>query len=138
MSADSQLGLLKRKWKRFTSCFAILKQIINSFRYKKILGRLKRQSEGNELLWKQITRLLGWMICAKRPLKHYEIKGAFCWRLGGDEDDEDLYYVESDRLMTEVKELCGTLITELSGGQLELVHSTARLQVLPFNQRCLC
>jgi hypothetical protein len=64
------------------------------------------------------------MICAKRPLKRYEIQWAFCrdWT----DEDEQLPDVESNGLMMKVKELCGTLIRELPGERLELVHNTAR------------
>jgi hypothetical protein len=90
------------------------------------LGRLERQSRHMERVWDQITRLLGWMICAKRPLKRYEIQCAFCLDLS---EVEILHDVESNGLMVQVKELCGTLIRELPGERLELVHSTARLYV---------
>jgi hypothetical protein len=67
------------------------------------------------------------MICAKRPLKQYEIQCAFCLHLGGKE--EFLDSIENGGLMVQAKELCGTLIRELPGERLELVHSTARMHV---------
>ena len=67
------------------------------------------------------------MICAKRPLKRYEIQCAFCLHL--DNEGAALHDVENSGLMVQVKELCGTLIQELPGERLELVHSTARMHV---------
>jgi hypothetical protein len=75
-------------------------------------------------MWNQITHLLGWMICAKRPLKRYEIQCAFCLRL---DEDEVLHDVNNSGLVVQIKELCGSLIRELPGERLELVHSTARM-----------
>ncbi|KAF1809853.1 hypothetical protein P152DRAFT_493542 [Eremomyces bilateralis CBS 781.70] len=73
----------------------------------------------------KITHLLGWMICAKRPLKHYEIQCAFCLELT--DSNETLHDVESRGLVAKVTELCGTLVRELPGERLELVHGTARI-----------
>ncbi|KAF1984564.1 hypothetical protein K402DRAFT_336237 [Aulographum hederae CBS 113979] len=102
--------------------------------YAKILGRLKqrwestsRPWESNSRPWDNIIQLLGWLVCAKRPLKRYEIQCAFCLDLNG--KTGELHNVESKGLMVDVKELCGTLIRELPGGRLELVHSTARWYV---------
>jgi hypothetical protein len=93
------------------------------------MGRLKRQHIDNELLWKKIITLLGFMMCAKRPFLPHEIECALCLQLDH-ENGIVLEDVAQSGLVVQVKELCGTLIRE-SGGRFELVHSTARTYELP-------
>ncbi|RDW57006.1 hypothetical protein BP6252_13924 [Coleophoma cylindrospora] len=80
--------------------------------YAKILGHLETLWKHNSRVWNRITHLLGLMICAKRPLKRYEIQCAFCLRL--DEDEAPCNF-ERSGLLVHIKELCGTLIQELPG-----------------------
>jgi len=102
------------------------------------LGRLEKQWKHIDLVWNRITSLLGWMICAKRPLKRYEIQCAFCLDLT--DEYEELHNVESKGLTGNIKDLCGTLVREIPGGRLELVHNTARMHEISFvyYQRYFC
>jgi hypothetical protein len=68
--------------------------------------------------------LLGWMICARRPLKWHEIQGAISTDLVAQTVD-----FENRKLRLDIRELCGSLIQVLPGHRLELVHSTAKLLV---------
>lgn len=74
--------------------------------------------------WKVARKLLGWMICATRPLKWHEIQGA----CSTDLDDQTVDFDER-KLRTHIRDLCGSLIEILPGDRVELVHNTAKLSV---------
>ena len=89
-------------------------------RYHRIIERLLNSEGVPALRQKNIIRLLGWLACAKRPLRWYEIQAA--WSLDIDDGvfDTDLRFVEDS------KDLCGSLVEISSDGTVNLVHSTAR------------
>jgi len=64
--------------------------------------------------------ILGWVVCAKRPLEIHEIQGAVSIDLEGKTVD-----FGGRRLRDDVKELCGCLV-DVRDGKLELVHTTAK------------
>jgi len=68
----------------------------------------------------QAMCILGWVVCAKRPLEMHEIQGAVSIDLEGKSVDFD-----GRRLRDDVKELCGCLV-DVRDGKLELVHTTAK------------
>lgn len=88
--------------------------------YERILSRIAQNLKPAE--WKVARELLGWMICARRPLKWHEIQGAVSTDLVAQTVD-----FENRKLRLDIRELCGSLIQELPGYRLELVHSTAKL-----------
>ncbi|KAL9086589.1 MAG: hypothetical protein Q9165_007032 [Trypethelium subeluteriae] len=90
--------------------------------YERILSSLKRDLHPK--LWKIATQLLGWMICAKRPLKWHEIQGAISIN-----PEEQTIFKSEDILRVDVSELCGSLVQLLPGDRIELVHSTARIHI---------
>ncbi len=69
---------------------------------------------------KQTFRLLGWLACAKRPLRWYEIQGA----MSLDFDDQTVREIK--RLVKDPKELCSSLVEHHADDTVELVHSTRR------------
>lgn len=69
---------------------------------------------------KDIMRLLGWLVCAKRPLKWHEIQGMNSINL-----DERQVVFEHQRFIKSPKELLASLVELRPDGTLELVHSTA-------------
>jgi hypothetical protein len=81
-------------------------------------------------------RLLGWILCAKRPLLWHEIQGAASIEL----HDATIAY-ESRCLRDDAKELCGSLVDVHACGTVVLVHSTARQYVnralLPLSCKCV-
>ncbi|KAH0562509.1 hypothetical protein GP486_002801 [Trichoglossum hirsutum] len=88
------------------------------------------------------ARLLGWLVCARRPLKWHEIQGAWSF-----DSDAQTFDYEERRLRTDSKELCGSLVEIRHGGVVDLVHLTAKLCVAhltfqtateEFNLTCLC
>ena len=70
-------------------------------------------------------RLLGWVVCAKRPLKWHEIQCAVSIDLKEESVDFD-----ARRLRVNARELCGSLLEIRPGERLDLVHRTARMRVL--------
>jgi hypothetical protein len=68
------------------------------------------------------AKLLGWLVCAKRPLKWHEIQGATSINLEIQNVD-----FEERKLRLDAKELCGSLVERRSDDTVELVHLTAKL-----------
>lgn len=66
-------------------------------------------------------KILGWMTCARRPLKWHEIQGA----ISTNTMDGTVNFAQR-RLRTHIREICGSLINDLSNDRLELVHSTVK------------
>ncbi|KAK2808656.1 hypothetical protein FQN50_004520 [Emmonsiellopsis sp. PD_5] len=90
--------------------------------YERILDRIQRSASSAE--WNIACKLLGWMVCAKRPLKWNEIQGAISIDPKGEHVDWD-----GRRLRIHIKDLCGSLVDILRGGRIELVHSTAKMYI---------
>jgi len=66
--------------------------------------------------------LLGWLVCAKRPLKWREIQGLKAVNL----DKQSVEY-DRQRFVVGPKDLCASLVESRPDGSLELVHLTAKL-----------
>ena len=95
-------------------------QAKGAYRYERIMQRIKLNSGASE--WKLARRLLGWMVCARRPLKWREIQAA----VSTDPVDQTINF--NDRqLRIHIRDICGSLIQVLPGDRVELVHSTAKL-----------
>ena len=71
---------------------------------------------------KDISMLLNWLVCAKRPLKWHEIQGAKSIDLEGQSVEW-----ERRRFRVNPKDLCGSLVEIMPEGTVELVHLTAKL-----------
>jgi hypothetical protein len=95
-------------------------QANRAYSYERIMSRLKQSNSPEE--WKIAQKLLGWMVCARRPLKWHEIQGA----VSIDPDEETVDFDER-KLRINIRDLCGSLIQVLPGDRMELVHSTAKL-----------
>jgi len=91
-----------------------------TYSYKRIVERIFGNE--NEAEREQAQKLLGWLVCARRPLKWNEIQGAMSIDVEGQTVD-----FEDGQLVLDVQELCGSLVERLSGDRIELVHSTAKL-----------
>jgi hypothetical protein len=92
------------------------------YSYERIMSRIKQNSNPAE--WGIVRKLLGWMICARRPLKWHEIQGA----VSTDPVEQTVNFDER-KLRVHIRDLCGSLIQVLPGDRVELVHSTAKLSV---------
>ena len=89
-------------------------------RYERIMRRIKLNSSTSE--WKLARKLLGWMVCARRPLKWREIQAA----VSTDPASQTINF--NDRqLRIHIRDICGSLIQVLPGDRVELVHITAKL-----------
>lgn len=66
-------------------------------------------------------RLLGWLVCAKRPLKWHEIQGMNSINLEARRID-----FERQRLIKSPKDLLGSFVETRADGSLEFVHSTVK------------
>jgi hypothetical protein len=96
--------------------------------YARIVHRVFTEAEPAEK--EDAGKLLGWLVCAKRPLKWHEIQGAWSFNT-----DTRTFDYEERRLRTDSKELCGSLVEIHHGGVIDLVHLTAKQYVndsLPF------
>lgn len=64
--------------------------------------------------------ILGWIVCAQRPLKWHEIQGAACIDL----EAEDIAH--NRKLINPPNGLFASLVEVREDGTVELVHETAR------------
>ncbi|KAG9233941.1 hypothetical protein BJ875DRAFT_377537 [Amylocarpus encephaloides] len=87
--------------------------------YSRILARIMGESSEAEL--KDTMLLLGWLVCAKRPLKWHEIQGAKAINL----DDSAIEW-DQRKLQVGSKDLCGSLVKIREDQTVELVHLTAK------------
>jgi len=69
-----------------------------------------------------VRKLLGWMVCAKRPLKWREIQAAVS--IDAEKETIDFF---NEKIRGSVEDYCGSLIRVLSGDRVELVHTTAKM-----------
>jgi hypothetical protein len=84
------------------------------------MSRIKQDASFEE--WKIAQKLLGWMVCARRPLKWHEIQGA----VSIDPVEQTIDF-DGRKLRIHIRDLCGSLIQVLPGDRVELVHSTAKM-----------
>ena len=69
-------------------------------------------------------RLLGWLVCAKRPLKLHEVQTMKSINL-----EQRTVEFERRRFRVDPKDLCESLVDVRPDGSIELVHLTARVYV---------
>lgn len=65
--------------------------------------------------------LLGWLVCAKRPLKFHEVQTMKSVNFEGRKVE-----FEQRRFRVGPKDLCESLVDVRQDGSIELVHSTAK------------
>jgi hypothetical protein len=97
--------------------------ILIDYSYGRIATRIFDSPNPAQREWAR--KLLGWVLCAKRPLKLHEIQGA----VSIDEKNGSVDF-ERRQLRVHVKDICGPLIEILPGDRLALVHRTAEMLVL--------
>jgi hypothetical protein len=71
--------------------------------------------------------LLGWLVCAKRPLKLHEVQTMKSINL-----EQRTIEFERRRFRVDPKDLCESLVDVRPDGSIELVHLTARVYVPHF------
>ncbi|ORY68435.1 uncharacterized protein BCR38DRAFT_423243 [Pseudomassariella vexata] len=82
--------------------------------YGRIIGHLKEQHAEQ---WDKIKDILGWLVCAKRPLQWHEIQAIVSVK-------EDSVEIEQCKFVKDVTEICGSLVHK-RGTKIELIHHTA-------------
>ncbi|KAK8932328.1 hypothetical protein VCV18_000862 [Metarhizium anisopliae] len=87
--------------------------------YRRIMHRIKTQASHAEL--RDALMLLGWLVCAKRPLRWHEVQGLKSINL----DKLSVEY-ERQRFVVAPKDLCESLVEVRVDGTLELVHQTVK------------
>ncbi|GAW19057.1 hypothetical protein ANO14919_085410 [Xylariales sp. No.14919] len=91
--------------------------------YRRIMIRISEQAP--QAAKEDTSRLLGWLVCAKRSLKWHEIQVMNSINL-----DEQLVALERQSFIKSPRDLCSSLVDIRSDGTLELVHSTAKFFLL--------
>lgn len=66
-------------------------------------------------------QLLGWLICAHRPLKLHEMDAILSF-----DPDREVVDFDLNKLRTDVTDLLGSLVQVLPGDNIRLIHSTAK------------
>ncbi len=71
--------------------------------------------------WQLARLLLGWLVCAKRPLKWHEMQSILSY----DPDDQRIDF--DGKMLRQIPErYLGSLVHILDGGHIRVIHSTAR------------
>ncbi|KAI1749840.1 hypothetical protein F4782DRAFT_511720 [Xylaria castorea] len=87
--------------------------------YERILERVFETRDDTSVA--SIRQVLGWITCARRPLKWAEVQGAVCV-------DFDNQVVDHERMLSDSpKDLFASLIEIKEDNTVELVHETARV-----------
>ncbi|KAK8084664.1 hypothetical protein PG997_005935 [Apiospora hydei] len=94
--------------------------------YSRILQRITDGLPDDTI--KTIEQLLGWICCAKRPLKWYEIQVAASIDL-----HSETVIAEGRRLADDAKDLCASFVEVHDDQTIEFVHSTVR-EFLEYNK----
>ncbi|KAK9774284.1 putative C2H2-type domain-containing protein [Seiridium cardinale] len=76
-------------------------------------------------------KLLEWLVCAKRPMKWYEIQGALCIDLQNDSGREIDF--QARRFRETPKDLCASLVEFRKDRTVEFVHPTAKEYLIKKN-----
>ncbi|KAF8852553.1 hypothetical protein BDZ45DRAFT_807386 [Acephala macrosclerotiorum] len=91
--------------------------------YERIVSRIMRNP--NLVQRKTARKLLGWVAFSKRPLKWHEIQGATSIDL----QNRNVNF-QIRQMPLNVRDICGSLVEILPGDRVQLVHKTAREQVI--------
>ncbi|RYO92418.1 hypothetical protein DL766_000388 [Monosporascus sp. MC13-8B] len=96
--------------------------------YEKLLGAVKTEllqlAEG-ETHWQMAKLLLGWLVCAKRPLKWHEMQSILSYDPVSQRIDFD-----NKMLRQNVRKYLGSLVHVLDGDHIRIIHSTARRYIV--------
>ncbi|KAH7381988.1 hypothetical protein BKA64DRAFT_584001 [Cadophora sp. MPI-SDFR-AT-0126] len=90
--------------------------------YERIIKRLRNTLSTSQ--WGSTRKLMGWMVCAKRPLRWREIQAA----VSMDAEDQNFDF-DKRKLRSSIQDYCGSLIQVLPGDRVELVHATAKMYI---------
>ncbi|KAM6519204.1 hypothetical protein FALCPG4_012851 [Fusarium falciforme] len=96
--------------------------------YEMLLGNLEKtikRQPGGTRVWEKSKLLLGWLVCAKRPLKWHEMQAILSF-------DAQEATVDFDNLMLkdDVRRYLGSIVHVLDGDHVRLIHTTARRHIV--------
>ncbi|CAH0027137.1 unnamed protein product [Clonostachys rhizophaga] len=100
--------------------------------YEKLLGSIEAKLkglEGGNSQWEKAKILLGWLVCAKRPLKWHEIQSILSF-----DTVKEVVDFDNRMLRHNVRKYLGSLVHVLEGGHIRLIHSTARRYIIDNNR----
>ncbi|KAF8454825.1 hypothetical protein BDZ91DRAFT_852907 [Kalaharituber pfeilii] len=89
--------------------------------YERIVTRIYSNSSNAQK--ENACRILDLIVCARRPLKKYEIQAVFAM---GDMRDRTVDFAQNS-LLDDISDLCGSLIEVEKDNTIHFVHMTARL-----------
>lgn len=95
--------------------------------YERILTRLKLDLPHHQ--WDTTKKLLGWVVCAKRPLRWQEIQSAISF-----DPILQKFPYDGKKLRHHVKKFCSSLVEIVGDDSVELVHPTARQYIRGDNE----
>lgn len=75
-----------------------------------------------DTLWQMAKALLGWLVCANRPLKWHEMQSILSY-----DHNKQIVDFDNEMLRENVQKYLGSLIHVLDGEHIRIIHSTARL-----------
>ncbi|RFU78516.1 hypothetical protein TARUN_3763 [Trichoderma arundinaceum] len=104
------------------------KKLSQMFVYEKLLGTVKselQQLDDDGTHWKVAKDLLGWLVCAKRPLKWHEMQSI----LSHDPLEQKVDF-DKRMLRQNAEKYLGSLVHILDGDHIRIVHSTARRYII--------
>ncbi|KAI1777216.1 hypothetical protein F4818DRAFT_409587 [Hypoxylon cercidicola] len=93
--------------------------------YSRIMQRITEKRPPN--LTHDIWKVLGWIVCAPRPLKWREIQAAVC------SDLENQEVIRERQLLDSPKDLFEALVEVQPNGTVELIHGSAREYLIRSN-----
>lgn len=96
--------------------------------YEKLLGIVRAEllslTEG-QAHWDMAKQLLGWLVCAKRPLRWHEMQSILSYN-----PDQQKVDFDNRMLRQDANKYLGSLVQVLDGGHFRIVHSTARRYII--------
>lgn len=89
-----------------------------------LLGKVEKtikRKPGGDRVWAMSKLLLGWLVCAKRPLKWHEMQAILSF------DAQEAKVDFDNRMLTDdVRKYLGSLVHVLDGDHIRLIHTSAR------------
>jgi len=93
-----------------------------AIRYEEIIKSLRRKlSEEGADRWPEALEIMGWVVCAKRPLTYHELQGILSY-----DPDERSMNMNLDMLRNQVEDMLGSLVHVYPGRGIDLIHETAK------------
>ncbi|KAL2681201.1 hypothetical protein Neosp_008808 [[Neocosmospora] mangrovei] len=96
--------------------------------YEMLLGNLEKRIKiqpGGARVWEKSKLLLGWLVCAKRPLKWHEMQAILSFDAQEAKVDFDNRMLKDD-----VRRYLGSIVHVLDGDHIRLIHTTARRHIV--------